>query len=86
MYKFNIILNNISHNYSIIDSTAKVGKKCSNCPFCKVGERVKLGDGCKLHSHINIQGDVEIGANTEIFPFVSIGSIPQDLKHKGEKN
>ena len=46
---------------------------------------VKFGDGCKLHSHINIQGDVEVGNNTEIFPFVSIGSIPQDLKYKGEK-
>ena len=32
-----------------------------------------------------IYKDVDIGENTEIFPFTSIGSIPQDLKYKGEK-
>ncbi len=73
------------HKSSIVHNSAKVGKKCEIGPFCTVGDKVRLGSGCKLHSHINLQGDVDIGENTEIFPFTSIGSIPQDLKYKGEK-
>ena len=38
-----------------------------------------------LHNHVSITGNVSIDDNTEIFPFVSIGSIPQDLKYNGEK-
>ena len=73
------------HKHSLVHKKAKIGKNIEIGPYCSLGSDVKIGQGCKLHSHINIQGDVEIGDNTEIFPFVSIGSIPQDLKYKGEK-
>ena len=73
------------HKLSLVHKNAKVGKKTKIGPFCTIGRNVKIGDDCILHSHINIQGDSVIGDNTEIFPFVSIGSIPQDLKYKGEK-
>ena len=73
------------HKSSLVHKNTLLGNNIEIGPFCSVGGDVKLGDGCKLHSHINIQGDVEVGNNTEIFPFVSIGSIPQDLKYKGEK-
>ena len=39
-----------------------------------------------MHSHVNITGNTSIGSNNEIFPFCSIGTPPQDLKYKGEKN
>ena len=73
------------HKTSIINKNTKIGSNVEIGPFCTLGDNVHIGEGCKLHSHINIQGDVEIGRNTEIFPFVSIGSIPQDLKYRGEK-
>ena len=31
-----------------------------------------------------IDGDTEIGDGNEVFPFASIGLIPQDLKFRGE--
>jgi UDP-N-acetylglucosamine acyltransferase len=37
-----------------------------------------------LDSHVHISGDTEIGDDTHIFPFVSIGHAPQDLKYSGE--
>ena len=44
-------------------------------------------EGPKLAvERINIKGNTKIGKNNEIFPFVSIGTPPQDLKYKGEKN
>ncbi len=44
-----------------------------------------LGRGVTLQSHVVIQGATEIGEETEVFPFASLGQIPQDLKFKGEK-
>ena len=42
-----------------------------------------LGDGCKLHSHVVIDGHTKLGKENEIFPFASIGLKTQDLKWKG---
>ena len=72
------------HKSSVVHNNAKIRSDVEIGPFCSIGENVKIGEKCKLHSHINIQGDVTIGSNTEIFPFASIGSVPQDLKYKGE--
>ena len=35
-------------------------------------------------SHVVVAGRTSIGANTQIFPFASIGLPPQDQKYKGE--
>ena len=43
-----------------------------------------LGDGCRIHGHVSISGRTKIGPETEIYPFASIGSPPQDLKYNGE--
>ncbi len=72
-------------DFSIIDKNAVISKNVKIGPFCKIGKNVTIGKNCVLHSHICIDGKVSIGDNTEIFPYVSIGSIPQDLKYKGEK-
>ena len=40
----------------------------------------------KLISHVSIVGHTSIGENNTFYPFTSIGSIPQDLKYKGEKS
>ncbi len=42
-----------------------------------------LGARCRLHSHVVIDGHTRLGADNEIFPFVSIGLQTQDLKWKG---
>ena len=74
------------HPSSIIDPNAKISKDVVIGPYCVIGPDVELGSNTKLHSHININGNTKIGKNNEIFPFVSIGTPPQDLKYNGEKN
>ena len=74
------------HPSSIIDSNAKISNDVVIGPYCVIGPGVELGSNTKLHSHINIKGNTKIGKNNEIFPFVSIGTPPQDLKYKGENN
>ena len=71
---------------SIIDKNAKIGKNVKVGPFCYVGPEVQIGDNVELISNIHIEGNTKIGKGTKIFPFASIGTSPQDLKYKGEKN
>ena len=72
------------HPTAIISPTATIGNNVSIGPYCVVGEHVTLGDGVQLVSHVAVEGRTQIGAGTRIFPFSSIGHIPQDLKYKGE--
>jgi UDP-N-acetylglucosamine acyltransferase len=70
------------HSKSVIHPKAWIGASCEIGPFCVIGENVILGDGCKLHSHIVIDGRTQLGKNNEIFPFASVGLKTQDLKWK----
>ena len=74
------------HETAIIDKKAKIFNEVKIGPYCVIGPDVKIGPNTILHSHINVTGNTSIGSNNEIFPFCSIGTPPQDLKYKGEKN
>ena len=74
------------HKSSFIESNAKIGKDVKIGPFCFIGPNVELGDEVELISNVHIEGNTKIGKKTKIFPFASIGTAPQDLKYKGEKN
>ena len=74
------------HNSSVIDKKAKISKKIKIGPFCFVGPNVELADNVELVSNVHIEGYTKIGEGTKIFPFASIGTQPQDLKFKNEKN
>ena len=41
----------------------------------------RLGDRCRLESHVVIEGDTELGPDNVISPMVSLGGPPQDLKY-----
>ncbi len=71
------------HSTAIIHPRAQVGAGCEVGPYCVIGEHVTLGDGCKLHSHVVVDGHTALGARNEIFPFATIGKKTQDLKYKG---
>jgi len=70
---------------AIIDKKAKVSQSAKVGPFCYVGPNVELSDNVDLISNVHIEGDTKIGEGTIIFPFACIGTVPQDLKFKGEK-
>lgn len=72
------------HPSAIISSNAQIADSASIGPYCVVGDKVKIAAHVKLHSHVCIDGDTTIGEATEIFPFASIGHVPQDKKYGGE--
>ena len=74
------------HNSSVVDKKAKIGKNVKVGPFCYIGPQVQISDGVELISNIHIEGNTKIGIGTKIFPFASIGTVPQDLKYQGEDN
>lgn len=74
------------HPTAIIDPKARIGDNVSIGPYCVIGGNVTLGGNSSLHSHVVIDGHTTIGEGTRIFPFASIGTIPQDLKYGGEES
>jgi UDP-N-acetylglucosamine acyltransferase len=71
------------HPTAIIHPKAEIGADCHIGPYCVIGESVVLGDGCRLHSHVVVDGHTRMGRGNEVFPFASIGLKTQDLKWKG---
>ena len=74
------------HNSSVIDKKARISKNVKIGPFCYIGPDVELDENVELISNVHIEGVTKIGKVTRIFPFASIGTDPQDLKFKNEKN
>ena len=73
------------HPTAVVMAGAEIGDGSMIGPNAVIGSHVKLGVGCKVGASAVIDGWTEIGDRTEVFPFASIGLIPQDLKFKGER-
>jgi len=71
------------HPSAVVHPGAQIGPDCEIGPYCIVGEHVTLGAGCKLQSHVVVDGHTKMGKGNEIFPFAAIGMKTQDLKWKG---
>jgi len=74
------------HKNCIIDKNAKVSKTAKIGPYSVIGPNVEIKENVEIFSHVCITGRTIVGEKTKIFPFASIGTQPQDLKYKGEKN
>ena len=72
------------HPTAIVDPKSKIHPSCKIGPYCVVGPEVELGEGCRLVSHVAIEGPTKIGADNGFFPFTSIGLAPQDITYAGE--
>lgn len=72
------------HPTAIVEKGAELGLGIEIGPYALIGPKVKLGDGVRVYSHAVVSGRTTIGARTTIWPFASVGAIPQDLKYRGE--
>ncbi len=69
---------------AIVHPGAHIGAGTVIGPHAVIGEQVRIGRNCRIGASSVIDGNTEIGDENEIFPFASVGLIPQDLKFKGE--
>ncbi len=72
------------HPTAIVAAGAQVPQSCTIGPYCTVGEHVVLGQGCRLVSHVVLDGYLSIGDNSVIYSFACLGIAPQDLKYADE--
>ncbi|HEX3704372.1 MAG TPA: acyl-ACP--UDP-N-acetylglucosamine O-acyltransferase [Vicinamibacterales bacterium] len=70
---------------AIVDPRATIGAGTMVGPHALIGPHVTIGANCRIGASTIIEGRTEIGDDTEIYPFASIGLIPQDLKFRGEE-
>lgn len=68
---------------AIIHPSAQIAQGVIIGPNVIVGENVKLASGVKIIANAYLE-HCEIGENTSISPFATIGSAPQDLGYKNE--
>lgn len=73
------------HPAAIVADGAEIGADCRIGPFAVIGPEVRLADGVEVKSHAVITGWTEIGPGSVVFPFATVGEVPQDLKYAGER-
>ena len=73
------------HSSAVISPRAQIGAGCRIGPYTVIGDEVVLGKGVIIDSHGVSDGRTRIGDEAHIYPFVSIGLPPQDLKFAGEE-
>jgi UDP-N-acetylglucosamine acyltransferase len=74
----------VIHPSAVVSPKAEIGSGVSIGPCCVIGETVQIGDRCKLHAHVVMEGPLVVGDDNEFHPFASIGARSQDLKYAGE--
>lgn len=73
------------HPSAVVSPNAQIGADCVIGPYVVIGDGVTLGDKVRIDSHCVIDGRTTVGDKSHIYPFVSIGLPPQDLKFAGEE-
>ncbi|GBR50092.1 UDP-N-acetylglucosamine acyltransferase [Neokomagataea thailandica NBRC 106555] len=72
------------HPTALVDERARIGENVRIGPWCQIGPHVTLGAGVHLHASVIVDGHTTLGDGVEVYPFVTIGMAPQDLKYAGE--
>ncbi len=72
------------HPTAIVERGAEIGAGVEIGPYAVIGSEVVLHDRVKIAAHVVIAGKTEIGSESQIFPFASLGQAPQDRKYRGE--
>ena len=73
------------HPSAVIEPGASIADGCIVGPFSVIGPEVTLQARVTVKSHAVITGWTEVGEESTIFPFASVGEVPQDLKYHGER-
>ena len=73
------------HPAAVVETGATIGAGCTIGPFALIGPEVTLGRDVTVKSHAVVTGWTDIGEASVIFPFATVGEVPQDLKYHGER-
>ncbi len=74
------------HPTAVIHPGARLQPGVIVKPYAVIGDEVEIAEGTEVGAHAIIEGPIRIGRRNRIFPYASVGLIPQDLKFKGERS
>ena len=74
------------HPTAIIHPKARLGEGVAVGPYTVIDEHVTIGAHTRIGAHCVIEGRTTIGSECQVFTGAVIGSIPQDLKYRGEES
>lgn len=73
------------HSTAIIEDGAVLAENVEVGPYAFISSQAVIGEGTKIGHAAGIHGKTTIGKNNTIFSHAVVGSMPQDLKFKGEE-
>ncbi|MCF7873228.1 MAG: acyl-ACP--UDP-N-acetylglucosamine O-acyltransferase [Candidatus Omnitrophica bacterium] len=71
---------------AIVGSKAKIADNVEVGPYAIISDDAQIGSGTKIEPFAQVLGQTKVGSNCHIFSQAVVGSIPQDLKYKGERS
>jgi UDP-N-acetylglucosamine acyltransferase len=72
------------HPTAVVAARAELGPGVEVGPYAVIGPEVRVGADTWIGAHAVVTGRTTLGARNRVFPFASVGSMPQDLKYRGE--
>lgn len=72
------------HKSAIIEGNVNIHESVEIGPNVIIRGNVEIDEGTKIQAGVIIEGNVKIGKNNVIFPYTTIGFVPQDYAYKGE--
>jgi len=72
------------HPTAVVDARAQLANDVEIGPYVIIGANVKIDSGNKIGPHAVVDGMTTMGRDNVVFPFATVGTIPQDLKYRGE--
>ncbi|WP_142803483.1 acyl-ACP--UDP-N-acetylglucosamine O-acyltransferase [Tepidiphilus sp. J10] len=72
------------HPSAIVAPGAELAEGVKIGPYCVIGPHVKIGARTRIEAHCVLEGYTTLGEDNRVFPFCSLGQVPQDMKYAGE--
>lgn len=73
------------HATAEVDSSASLGEDVEIGARAYVGPGATIGDKCSIGRGSYIAENTHLGENNKLYPYVILGTPPQDMKYHGEK-
>jgi len=73
------------HPTALVPPEARLDSGVWVGPWSLIGKNVSIGKNTRIDAHVNIDGHTQIGAECRFWPFVSVGTEPQDLTYDAQE-
>lgn len=73
------------HPSAIIGENVEIGEGTTIGPFCILEDNVTIGPNNHLMANVYVGKYTKIGRGNTIFPYTTVGLVPQDLKFKPDE-